>query len=107
SREVVEPSCGALASRSRQHVAHGEDAMSADQPFGCDQRAFGEDAPVARDVLEMNLLERCVEYELVRARNGSGAHTRNRDLRSPRRGRRMRERRGRAGWCILLRGVMR
>src|SRR5262249_1369640 len=73
----------------REYVAHGEHSAFANQPTGRDERAFREHAAVARDVLEMNLLERCVEYELVRARDRSDADARDRDRLAPCRGRRL------------------
>ena len=89
--------------RSGQHIPHREHAALADEPGRGDECALGEHPAVARDVLEVNLLERRVEHELVRARNRPDANARGRNLAAPLLRRGASERHGRARRRVLLR----
>src|SRR5947209_11591642 len=81
--------------------------MTADKPLRGDESALSENTSVARDVLEMDLLERRVEDELVRARHRTRADARDRNVPPVRARGRGREGLRRSGRRVLLRRMMR
>src|SRR4051812_17399318 len=64
-------------------VLHREDSSLPHEPFRGDKRAVGEHATVPRDVRDANGFEGGVENHLVRSGNGSSAHARDGNVRSP------------------------
>src|SRR5687767_15117331 len=78
SEYSAHPARGLLASGKIQHVAHGENALLPDEPAGCLQSAFRKHSAVARHVVERQLLEESVEYELVSPWDRAGPDARRR-----------------------------
>src|SRR5688500_19573180 len=68
-----------LSFSATKHVLHREDALLSNDPFCRQQRAVGEYPPIARHMLQSDLLEGAVEDQLMRARHATGADTGDRN----------------------------